>query len=254
MSKQTIYGGVKMMDVLVDFDNFESIPQEVVKYIIGNKNDFIREDCHHYVDRYSSIASLDERLINIHIQTLKSMLNSVKIKAGHYTRVIDSNDIKINGLKKLNLSEHYERIVTAVNGHFDIDDYEMENFKKHIESIDKEMKGIRENLVSCFYPVSNGIDCEHYTNAVGGEVIEFGQARFPNIYNCLCQVGEPVRVIVAIPYKIIGEHFQETLIDSLIGVTLVKNINKSDDISWLNREIKVSENISPDNIMEIQKL
>lgn len=238
---------------IIDFDKYDSIPDILKKYVMDKKMDFINEAAKNPRNRYGLHCSLNDLQIKEHEERLGELLRDNKFIAGHYTRVINRYELD-KGLRPLDCIEVLENLLQLLDKQGFTDKNETEMLKQYLYNPSNYVGGDRIGHLSFFYPLTNGESCKHYVEAVGGEIIKFNRQSFPNIYSILCSVGVPLKITATIPFNYIEEHFSYKLENNLVRTVLWHELNKCDDISWMDDEIRIMKNIQEDNIVSIQKI
>ena len=221
--------------------------------MLANKGDFIKESESNTVDRYGLSVSYNDEIIREHKIHLNEILCHYCFLGGHYTKVIDLEDID-TGLKVLDFMDMFYKLQKQLIKAGFQDRDELLRFEQYMKEPYHHISGPRAGYLSFYYPVSNGNACKHYTRAVGGEIIEFGQDLFPNIYNYFCSIGIPLKIIAKIPFNRVEGFFAENLIDNVIRVVLQHELDDITDISWMDYEIRTSSNITRDQFCIVYEL
>ena len=161
----------------------------------------------------------------------------------------------IRGKKvKLDKEEHLSRLLAIINdkkNDYSIKDSEIHTFKKVMLNIDSELGGKRYGKLFLYYPLSQGENCEHYMDAIGGEVVKFNKKAFPQIYDMLADVGTPISIIAKVPFKSLIGYSQERFINNLIRKVLLfedKRVVLNDGI---RDELILETKLERENIIEI---
>ena len=93
----------------IDFDDYSTITNNIKSYVLANKGDFIKESESNTVDRYGLSVSYNDEIIREHKIHLNEILCHYCFLGGHYTKVIDLEDID-TGLKVLDFMDMFYKL------------------------------------------------------------------------------------------------------------------------------------------------
>lgn len=241
------------MEQIININEYNTIPLNIKEYIANNARDFTYENFTHPKDRYRINQLQDKAIIDLHIRELNELLIDTKIVAGHYTRVENVEEVKSMGLRLLERNEFANRILSIVDKSH-CSTAEKDSLINYLYNFENHISGEREGLLFFVYPLTDDLSCKHYSEAIGGEIIEFGKHLYPGIYTYLSNIGIPIKIIAMVPYKNIKKFYKEKLIDNLICVVLHRELDNSKEAIEINAEMGIINPLLVDDIIDIKIL
>lgn len=178
----------KIKDKVIDFENLNTYPPEILNLlsdyqefrIIFNDAERFENDYEYAIQEFAkkgrSTLFNDENSMKTFIRRFADSLSDWSFIAYHITRVLDPKDIKLHGLKILDLSNYIKRMRVVFRNHLGYSSVETEKSLALLETKIKE-EPIRENTLSFFAPNSryilrkkSGGYLTLYGSVVGGEI------------------------------------------------------------------------------------
>jgi|GEM_PF-6532343 len=241
------------MAYIINFDDYSTMPSALKEYILDNRYDLIKKSERNTVDRYGLLSLYDDDIYAKHKKGMEAIVSDYKFLAGHYTKIINKQEL-CEGLRPLNIKRGFARLRDLLIGNGFTDEKEIEELKQYCFNLYDYISGPRIGHLSFYYPLSNGRSCKHYADAIGGEIVEFGKEKFPQIYDFLCDIGISVKVTATVPFSYVEEPFNTDLLDNLIRVVLQYELAGIKDVSWMDYGIRTMKGIDMENILDIEEI
>lgn len=170
------------------------------------------------VDINTYPPELIDAVKNKFYEKVEDILLSCNLICYHFTRLISDEEIKKNGIKKLKIDEFVHYVKNNINA--------KENIEGFINDVKNEIKNynVRENRISFIAGLDERTfsEYEYYSTFFGGEFLEIISRKYPNINQCLREIGTPFIIKFIIPVNVIK--FQSELYEKLIN-RIMDNIN-----------------------------
>jgi hypothetical protein len=251
------------MIILDDASTWDRHIHEVILENLSKINDEITNMRIAFSDDPYGSAFVNGSMSNYNavVDMLSVMLNDFSIRAYHCTRVMDFNEIALNGLRKLNIFDHCDYIFKILRKCSEDYDFVHQNVIKALG----KYKDNRENMVWFVLNTELIFDrgCYWFYNYFGGEAFrriieaEFCEDISNKIIKTISTIGSPCFVEMEIPiqdienYKISG--ISKQMIDHYLKLEFGEHaghINSKLE-GYIKRDVKAAEILQ---IYDVSKL
>jgi len=176
---------------------------------------------------------------------LKQLLINESFECYHCTKVINPNEIVLNGLHVLKTSDLKNRVLKTIGPY--INDNQRKYFIECFDSYVDGSLGIREKMI-WFVPNLKEVDdqgCELFFEYYGGEITRrLLYDRKDEFYPILKQLGSPIIVQCSVRFSELSQNHFLNFINSFLDMV----IRNTDNIGW---EFYLEGNLLPDKIIRI---
>lgn len=235
----------------VDLDIIDTWPNESREILTSNINEIIKAEKnsleHDMSDeKYTSEDTGAEFIKQIKTK-IAATLKPTHVRIFHATRTTDPDSIKNEGLKTLNIQDHIERVVSAVQIKKGAE--VARQFTAALKNYTVPQGEIREGQV-CFFNYRQATGTDDLLNYFGGECIRkaLEHNNHHRLVEILKEIGEPKIIVIRYPFQDIEACTKDSFADNFIQTYKKINGFKS---SGLGSDIFTKEDIDPNLIEDI---